>query len=948
MNTTLKANPTLLLTPMLALMAVFSQPAHARVAAPTLADCDAGTHARILQKALHATTEARAIWLDDQHIRWPGVPDAGRFSLYSGAAGLTAISGAPVQGATDRIALSTEASRLPATLQTRFRYLGDGVTLTLDTAARNRVQSALAQQWLLVQHTDDGKVIAATGLQPAGLLDAIYGDTASALTLGATVGTAQTRFQLWAPTARDVRVCLHAGAQTSATELLTLQRDHASGSWQLTVPRRLTQHYYTYLVDVFVPGVGLVRNRVTDPYSLSLNIDSQRTAIVSLDDPALKPKDWDSTLAPARVRNPTDLVIYELHVRDFSINDSSVSTASRGKYRAFTENQSRGMQHLRQLADAGITDLHLLPVFDFGTLPERNCQTPTLPTRFSADNSDIQAMISAQSARDCFNWGYEPQHFGAPEGSFASNADDAAVRVREFREMVQALHRSGLRVGMDVVYNHTSASGQAANSVLDRIVPGYYQRLDATGKVETSTCCANTATEHRMMAKLMIDTAVIWARDYHIDSFRFDLMGHQPRAAMEALQQAVNKATGRHIHLLGEGWSFGEIANNARFVQASQLSLNGSGIGTFSDRARDALRGGSAGDSGDRLITEQGYLNGLFYAPNWHSNGRHTRADLLRAADLVRVGLAGSLRHMTLQTADDKTVALEAMDYAGQPAGYVSEPAEVVNYVENHDNQTLYDLNALRLPIDTSTADRARVQVLGAAFVAFSQGIAYFHAGQDILRSKSLDRNSFDSGDWFNRIDWSLQDNYFGSGLPPAGDNQKSWPVMQPRLANPALKPTPADIAWTKQAFLDLLRIRASTPLLRMPRASDIRERLRFYNTGSKQEATVIAAHIDGKGYADASNAGAGFAELLYFINVDSHAHTLTLPALAGKPWQLHPVHRANEAADKRPREARIDAGTFFIPPRTAVVFVVNATAAMQTPASASAPAQEPQRDIKP
>ena len=182
----------------------------------------------------------------------------------------------------------------------------------------------------------------------------------------------------------------------------------------------------------------------------------------------------------------------------------------------------------------------------------------------------------------------------APEGSYASDAGDGATRIREFRAMVQALHGVGLRVGMDVVYNHTTASGQSPRSVLDRIVPGYYQRLDAEGKVERSTCCDNTATEHMMMARLMRDSVALWARHYRIDSFRFDLMGHQPRAAMLDVQRAANAAAGRNVPLLGEGWNFGEVADGARFEQAAQSRLDGTAIATFSDRARDALRGGGA------------------------------------------------------------------------------------------------------------------------------------------------------------------------------------------------------------------------------------------------------------------------------------------------------------------------------------------------------------------
>jgi pullulanase len=576
------------------------------------------------------------------------------------------------------------------------------------------------------------------------------------------------------------------------------------------------------------------------------------------------------------------------------------------------------MRHLRALAAAGLTDIHLLPVFDFATVPEAGCATPSISG--TPDGESQQAAIDRVRAGDCFNWGYDPLHFTAPEGSYASDAADGRVRVREFRAMVMALHAAGLRVGMDVVYNHTSASGQHEHAVLDRIVPGYYQRLNRRGEVETSTCCANTATENALMAKLMIDSAVVWAHDYRIDSFRFDLMGHQPRAAMEALQAAVDAAAGRRIDLLGEGWNFGEVADGSRFVQASQRSLPDSGIATFSDRARDALRGGGCCDSGEASVREQGYLNGQLYAPNASATLRFSRADLLRSADLVRAGLAGTLAGYELATADGRRRRLDQLDYAGQPAGYVAQPGEVVNYVENHDNQTLFDINVLKLPQDTPPAERARVQLLGAAFVAFSQGIAYYHAGIDLLRSKSLDRNSYDSGDWFNRLDWSYQDNFYATGLPPAWDNRASWPQMRPRLADARIKPAPEHIDWMRRGFLDLLRIRASSPLFRLRSADEVQRRLRFHNTGPQQVATVIVGELDGSGLADA-----GFAGVLYALNVGLQAETLTLPEAARHGWRLHPVHQAADAADRRAAdEARVDAasGTLTVPARTAVVFV--------------------------
>ena len=390
---------------------------------------------------------------------------------------------------------------------------------------------------------------------------------------------------------------------------------------------------------------------------------------------------------------------------------------------------------------------------------------------------------------------------------------------------------------------------------------------------------------------------------------------------MEALKRRVDAATGRDVQLIGEGWNFGEVADGARFVQASQLSLNGSGIGTFSDRTRDALRGGGPADGGEALVKEQGWLNGLVYAPNAMADAGRPREDLLKAADMVRVGRAGTLRDYPLHTWDGRTTPLREIDYKGQPAGYASQPGEAVNYADNHDNQTLFDINVFKLPRDTSAADRARVQVLGMAVTAFSQGVAYFHAGIETLRSKSLDRNSYDSGDWFNRLDWTYRDNFFGTGLPPAGDNADHWPLMRPLLADAAIKPGAADIAFARDAFLDLLRIRASSALFRLDDADEVKRRLRFPNSGAGQNPLVVVGHLDGAGLA-----GAGFREILYFVNVSPEAQRLALPEEAGKRWRLHPVHRSVRAADARSlRHGAYDArgGRFTVPARTAMVYVL-------------------------
>ncbi|NHZ39095.1 alpha-1,6-glucosidase domain-containing protein [Massilia aquatica] len=885
-------------------------------AAQTTALCDSDHFQTIVQPA-PGRIEARAVWLERRLAQWPGVQDTGRFRLYHAPGGsIVAPVGGMVSGASGALSLSAFGGALAPEVAQRFKYVGKGVVLAVAASDLARLPGLHRQQLVLVQEDADGKVRAATRLQAAGALDDLYAAAEAAADLGAVPSRRRTTFKLWAPTAQRVSLCTYDSGEGRAKALDAMRFDPATGIWSATRQGDLSGKYYTYDVEVVADGTGLVRNRVTDPYSVSLGTDSKRSYIANLSSARLKPAGWDSSAPPATVKAQTDMVVYELHVRDFSINDASVPAAQRGKYAAFSHPGSNGMQHLKALAGAGMTDIHLLPVYDIATIPERGCAQPA-PTG-AADGEAQQALVRQTAATDCFNWGYDPYHYNAPEGSYASDAADGARRIVELRAMVMNLHRAGLRAGMDVVYNHTYASGQTEKSVLDRIVPGYYHRLNAAGGVEQSTCCDNTATENRMMGKLMIDSAALWAREYKIDSFRFDLMGHQPRTAMERLQARVNAAAGRHVQLIGEGWNFGEVADGARFVQASQLSLGGSGIGTFSDRARDHVRGGSAADAGADMIRRQGYINGLVYDPNALA-GERPLADLMQAADMVRVGLAGSLRSYAMQTYKDSTLPLAAIDYNGQPAGYASEPGEAVNYVENHDNQTLYDMNVFKLPLATSSAERARVQVLGAAINAFSQGVAYFHAGIDTLRSKSMDRNSFNSGDWFNRIDWTYQDNYFGTGAPPADDNGKDYALIKPLLANAALKPAPADIAFTRDAFRDLLTIRASSTLFRMRSAHDIGKRLRFHNTGSRQVPTVIAAHINGTGYA-----GAGFAGVAYFINVDKVAHTLDVAQLRGRRLRLHPVHAAPTAADQRAAASTYDSATgrFTIPARTAVVFV--------------------------
>jgi pullulanase len=453
-------------------------------ASPTVMDCDVAGHATVLQPAPEpAPLEARAVWFDARLLRWPGVDAGGHFRLHHSAGGRAiAVPGLPVSGADGALDLSVHVGELPPAIAGRFRHVGAGVTLQIQAQA-DTLRRLHQEQLLLVQQDAGGRVLRATRLQTPGALDDLFADAATAQ-LGVTVAQDQTQFAVWAPTARNVALCLHDDGNRPARSLLPMQRDAQTGVWSAVLDRDLTGSYYTFLVDVHVAGFGLVRNRVTDPYAVSLTTDSRRGYVANLQSPRLQPPGWDQTPSPRRLRAATDAVIYELHVRDYSIGDASVRPDYRGKYLAFTLADTDGMRHLQALAAAGITDVHLLPVFDFGSVPELACVTPS--PAGTRDGETQQQAVSAVSAHDCFNWGYDPVHFTAPEGSYATDPADGAVRIVEFRRMVQALHRAGLRVGMDVVYNHTYASGQDRWSVLDRIVPGYYHRLDEAGRVATS------------------------------------------------------------------------------------------------------------------------------------------------------------------------------------------------------------------------------------------------------------------------------------------------------------------------------------------------------------------------------------------------------------------------------------------------------------------------------
>ncbi|MFF7372563.1 pullulanase-type alpha-1,6-glucosidase [Streptomyces tricolor] len=852
--------------------------------------------------ALDLTT-SEAVWLDRDTLAWNGVDGAASTQLLSSRSGSIAVKDGTLTSDDERW-IRLEKTALTDAQKAKFPHLKDYTAWSVDPRDRDRVREALRGQLVASQRAADGAVLAATGVQTAGVLDDLH-PGATRAKLGPVFHDGRPTLSVWAPTAQSVHLDLDGKA-------VRMHRNAATGVWSVTGPASWKGKPYRYVVKVWAPSVRkVVVNKVTDPYSVALTANSERSLVVDLGDRSLAPAGW-STLRKPKAVPLKDAQIQELHIRDFSVEDRTARHP--GTYLAFTDKNSDGSRHLRALAAAGTSYVHLLPAFDIATIPERKADQATPDcdlASYPADSDRQQECVAKTAAKDAYNWGYDPYHYTVPEGSYATDPDGTA-RTVQFRKMVQALNQDGLRVVMDVVYNHTAASGQADTSVLDRIVPGYYQRLLADGSVADSTCCANTAPENAMMGKLVVDSLVTWAKQYKVDGFRFDLMGHHPKANILAVRKALDALTvekdgvdGKKIILYGEGWNFGEVADDARFVQATQANMAGTGIATFSDRARDAVRGGGPFDEDPGV---QGFASGLYTDPNTSTaNGskEEQKARLLHYQDLIKVGLTGNLAKFRFTDTAGKEVTGAEVDYNGAPAGYADAPGDALAYADAHDNESLFDALAYKLPKDTSAADRARMQVLAMATAALSQGPALSQAGTDLLRSKSLDRNSYDSGDWFNAIHWNCADgNGFGRGLPPAADNRSKWDYAKPLLST--VKVGCPQITGASAAYRDLLRIRTTEQAFSLGTAARVQERLSFPLSGTDETPGVITMTL---------------GDLVVVFNATPERQEQRIPALAGERYRLHPVQAAG--ADEVVKTAAYAAGpgTFTVPARTVAVF---------------------------
>jgi len=891
---------------------------------------------------------ASAHWLDTNTLVWNTDSEVTTVRLhYSATAGLEA----SLDGALNGTAIELSDATLTDEQKARARYLAQWKAYSGDWTGDD-AKAVLKAQVVAAGYDADDKLVVATRVQTPLVLDDIYtsaDDDADEAVLGPVYADGATIASVWAPTAQAVKLNLYNDNRTFASSV-DMVEDPATGIWSHSGGTELDRQLYRFELTVFHPETDAIETILTtDPYSIALSTNSRFSRFVNLDDEDLKPTGWDSHTIPS-IDGLEDGVIYEGHIRDFSVRDESVSAANRGKYMAFTETNSVPVQHLKSLVDSGLKYFHMLPANDIATIEEdenrsvgwdsslsKLCdlnrqaaicldgsvdKSQTVQQAFEAidpvaNAGEAQEFVNDIRRVDRFNWGYDPYHFSAPEGSYSSDPDGVA-RIVEMRAMNQALHELGLRVVVDVVYNHTSESGLNSRSVLDKTVPGYYHRYNLeSGAIERSTCCENTATEHKMMEKLTVDSLVTWATHYKFDGFRFDLMGHMTKDSVLNAQTAVQEID-QDTFFYGEGWNFGEVADNVRFDQATQNGMAGTEVGTFNDKLRDPVR------------------DGLFFfnsADNMSDNQLETQ-------DKIKVGLAGTLADYVFEDRNSIDSSASLLGAYGQ------DPADIINYVSVHDTETLWDKFQYTLPNDYTLEQRVRAQALALSIPMMSQGIPFFHMGSDLLRSKSMDIDSFDSGDWFNYIDFTMSTNNWAVGLPIKDKNESNWPTINTFFAAPERAASMSEIQYMHEVFKEYLSIRDGSKLFRLTSTQDVINRVGFHNLGKTQTPGLIVMSIDdGVG----PNVDEPFTDIdpmldaiVVLVNGSEEQQSHTVPTASG--FELHAT-LAN-SIDPNVRGASFTEtegeGTFTVPALTTAVFVISQSGEQGTGLSALATSGAP------
>jgi pullulanase len=778
-------------------------------------------------------------------------------------------------------------------------------------------KAVLKTQLVVAGYNSDNEAVTATYVQADKVLDAVYTraeQDADEAELGVKYSNEEILVSLWAPTAQSVTLKVYADDKTEiAAHAMT--EDSTTGIWAYQGDSSLDRAFYQFEVQVYhYQSKAIETLLVTDPYSVSLSTNGEYSQFVNLADPELMPENWQTHDIVA-AGNYEDAVIYEGHIRDFSVLDESTSPANRGKYLAFTEVDTAPVNHLQKLANNGLRYFHLLPSNDIASINEDsetvidlnhtvaqlcavNADAPVCGVEddnatiysvlesYSPYSNDAANLVDALRGYDSFNWGYDPKHFNVPDGSYASNADGIA-RITEKRAMIKSLHDLGLRVVMDVVYNHTSSAGLWDNSVFDKVVPGYYHSRDLiSGAVIQSTCCNDTALENRMMDKFMVDSLSLWAEHYKVDGFRFDIMSHGSKAQMLAAREAV-QTIDEDNHFYGEGWN----RDDRGFEQANQFNLAGSEIATYNDRLRDAVRGGQ------------------FFSNNSVEDGPFIQQDL------IKLGMAGSLADYVLKS----YTGVDSMGSAFSPAMYAKDPADVINYVSKHDNETLWDKLQFELSFAMNNEQRVRAQNVSQSIILLSQGIPFLQMGGDFLRSKSLDRNTYDAGDWYNFVDFTKYSNNWNVGLPldkGGKTDQDLVSLASSQFTSVGL----TDMEFASNVFNEFLSIRHGSSLFKLTSTADIIGRVGFHNIGKRQTQGLIVMSIDdGIGLADLDPQ---HDAIVVVVNGSETELTHTVPTAQG--FSLHPslamsadtvVSSANFAEGE-------NEGSFTVPALTTAVFV--------------------------
>ena len=523
--------------------------------------------------------------------------------------------------------------------------------------------------------------------------------------LGVIYSKNSSEFKLWAPLAEQVELVLYGkdyNALESNKTIIKMNKENR-GVWRARINEDLSGEYYNYLVR----NNGKTYESV-DPYAKAVSINGEKSMVIDME--STNPKGWSNDKKPI-LNDVTDSIIYEAHIRDLTKDEASgVITELRGKYiGAVLENSkikgtsiTTGLDHLKEL---GITHIHLLPVFDYGSIDER------------------------YDSPDNYNWGYDPQNYNVPEGSYSTNPYEGAVRISEFKEMVYRFHQAGIRVVMDMVYNHT----YNLESPLNLTVPGYYYRKDQYGCYSNGSGCGNeTASERYMFRKYMIDSVLYWAKEYHIDGFRFDLMGLHDLETMRIIRSELNKVD-KSIIMYGEGWTCYNtpLNSNESAVKNNICKFGDLQIAAFSDDARDSIKGSVF------LKESLGFVNG---GDNYEESIKYT--------------ICASTKH--------DEIDLSKVVYS--KSFWANEPYQTITYDSAHDNNTLFD--KLRMSCkDENEEELLKMNKLAAAIVLTSQGISFLHEGEEFARVKEnlqgeIIENSYNSSDYTNELKWLRKQRY--------------------------------------------------------------------------------------------------------------------------------------------------------------------------------------------